>query len=365
MTDLTGWAQAWGVVKDEAPQLIERLRRELRKSFALDRDPPLWSPRTTGQWLLKQTGVDLEPLPYVVRKTIVNNACQHRMEVFDRGPTIPALHYYDGRAMYLGLCDSEIGCGLLPSECYVAGHHRGRYLVDFQVPDDWQHVGLLAVKSETGDGWDWPNKPGSWHQTYADCAEVRFAIQQGWRCDIRGAILLRPGRPLGQWGRRLVSLHQKAGEAGCRPLQRAYRAIALHTIGALHNLGTYDRETFVPEGAERSIPERAEVMTAPGGYTVTTREKALHWKPEEMSHPEWSAAIWSLCHLRVNKALLACDLETVLGVRGDAIYLSEPAPLEDDGKVGRLRLKGSMVERMMAPQTLADLTRLGREAEGG
>lgn len=76
-------------------------------------------------------------------------------------------------------------------------------------------------------------------------------------------------------------------------------------------------------------------------------------KPPQQCHPEWSAAIWSRVHIRVAKALLSVPREAVVAVRGDAIYLTDRAPEideQDDGAVGRLRVKGYVSGPLPAPQ---------------
>ncbi len=365
-----GWAAAWSVDPSAAPRLIARLRRQLQQRFELDRVPPLWSPSTCGMWLLEHTNSPdgMLALPEEERRLIVGTSCQHRIELFPREGEIPAFHYYDGRARYMGLCDQEIGCGPVRrvQTDIISPSDRGRYLVSFRVPDTWQHVGLLGVQDSASRRWLWPSEPGWEGDTWADCCEVRFAISQGWRCVVREALLLTgKGRPLRAWADRLSTLYRWARqEQGGEQLAACYRAICLHTIGALHRLSSDSMSfRFVAEGEEATIPDEAMVSMVPGGYEVSeVQPNPALWRPRH-SHPEWSAAIWGLAHLRLAKEMMSVPRETILGCRGDAVYLVSDPGWADDGKLGRMRRKGSLPGPLPAPRSWRELTALARRSE--
>lgn len=395
MADMSAWSEAWGVEEKAALRLVAVLRKQLGEKFGQEK-VPLWRPTATGQWLLEHSGVNLTPLPEEVRQLIVSTSCQHRMELlWQGGPRygeftrdgsrgvyweLPSLCYYDGRAMYMGLTGGEIGCGPVAHRrgSALCGEDRGRCRVRFRVPSDWQHIGLLAVKDpDRPNGWLWPSEPRSVWETWADCAEVRFAERQGWGVEVEEALLLQPAKPLQQWGGALASLYRKAKDAGDDTLAGCYRAICLNTIGACHNLGTYTKTEAFAEGDEALIPAGGSVEFEAGRYVRRTRERLQLHNPERWSHPEWSSAIWSLTHLRVAKALLWTHRKNIVGVRGDGIFMTDgPSlaggcyasgddPWKDDGKPGRLRLKGSLAGPLPAPRNLAELSALGRRAECG
>lgn len=377
------WAEEWGCTEQEVPKLIYMLRAQLRARFGLESDPPLFRPSATGLWLLEKSGADLAPIPEDVRRLIMATSCQHRIEFFGAGAgEIPGFAYYDGRAMYMDCCR-----GLYAGPCeksewtlpVTLDEYRGkvgRAYVRFIIPPTWQHVGLLPVKQESATGWAWPSEPGYEGETWADLCELRFAQEQGWAIQVAGAITFAGSDPMDAWQRRLVSLYKGAQRCHDQSLARAYRAICINAIGALHNLGTYTHVDHVAEGEEAAIPAGATAWAEEGGYTVERRARAKQWKPEKYSHPEWSAATWSRCHLRVAKALLTVPRRSVLGVRGDALYLADLVGLVanidgpwkscawyDDGELGRIRRKGYLPGPLPAPRTMADLTRLAREAE--
>jgi hypothetical protein len=191
----------------------------------------------------------------------------------------------------------------------------------------------------------------------------------GWQVRVRERIVQREGRPLGAWAAGLSTLYQRALQAGDKWVAGCHRAIALHTIGTFHQLGTFTQEEHVSLAEFAIRPEDGQI-TPEGGAVIRTRERAKQWKTEETSHPEWSAAIWALSRLRVVKALLQVPKQTIVAVEGDAIYLTVPPvsglpAWKDDGGLGRLRLKGFRPGPLVAPLDLEGVRALGKAAERG
>jgi hypothetical protein len=373
------WAHHWGVPAALAQAVRDQMHRELYHVFNSPRTTPdtgrillfpdhLQRPGQTGMYLLEKMKVDLTPLPKDLQFLISSTSCQHRIEFLGAVPTvkqgegliIPRLVYYDGRAMYLGCCQ---GLGIAGGRyTHTEGEdiredERGRARVAFSAPWGWDHVGLLPVKGLSG--WEWPTGPAT-HQreTWADLCEIRFARSQGWAVEVLEKTTWPEARPLDLWAQRLSRLYLKARQEGQDDLAGCYRAIALHTIGRLHNLGYRDSREVVEAGDERATFEATE-RVGPEGVTIKTRVAVD--KPQQECHPEWSAAVWSKVHLRVAKALMATDRANILAVRGDAIYLlHQPHDPEwvDDGKVGKIRLKGIWNGPLPAPRHWADLKKI-------
>lgn len=366
MTDYTAWADTWGVLPEDAQTTFWRLRSDLFQAF----NPPystrtpgrilvqpshLQRPGATGMYLIEAMGTDLTPLPEDVRHLIANTSCQHRIELYPRTADVPRIVYYDGRAMYLGCVDAAATAGGRYRHTEgedIQPEDRGRCRVMFRVPRDWDHVGLFAVKNDLG-AWDWPSQPGSAHETWADPSQVRLARQMGWYVVVLEAYVWPNDQCLRKWGERLSRLYLRARQARADALATCYRAIVLHTIGRLHNLGYRDRHRQVELGDEEQITG-GDVTVTETGYDV--RDRVPFEKPDYLQHPEWSAAIWARSQYRVTKALTAVSRETILAVRGDAIYLTEPppdtgkaGPWYDDGGVGRLRVKRDMPGPGAAP----------------
>src|SRR5690348_10184003 len=206
------WASNWGVPADQARPIREQMHQELFAAWNSPRTTPdtgriflfpdhLQRPGQTGMYLLEKMGVDLTPLPKDLQLLISSTSCQHRIEFFGtQEETIPRLVYYDGRAMYLGCCQ---GLGIAGGRyTHTEGEdiredERGRALVRYRYPDDWSHVGLLPMKTETV-GWCWPSEP-HWYETWADLCEIRFARSQGWQVEVMEKLTWPEARPLDLW----------------------------------------------------------------------------------------------------------------------------------------------------------------------
>lgn len=370
--DLQQWAQAWDVPADQAKAVRYRLATAVRIAFNPSSsvlrhgyltviEDRIGTPGAFGLYLLTQMGTDLTPLPEAERLLIVNTSCQHRIELLPGTGEIPALHYYDGRAMYLGCCGYAATAGgqyrRVEGED-IRPEERGRARVAFRAPYGWDHLGLLAVKRPDGEGWCWPadHCHGDRWVTWADLCEIRLARQMGWEVEVLEKLVWPESKPLGLWADRLSRLYLHAAERD-PVLARCYRAIALHAIGRLHNVGWREERSVVPVDDPRATFEAVEAIDGQEAHIV---ERVQFGKIAAYSHPEWSAAIWSVVHRRVAQALLSVPREWVVGVRGDAVYLTHPAPddgpWQDDGKCGRLRLKGSRSGPLPYPRLWADLT---------
>lgn len=315
----------------------------------------LATPATTARdlWLRSLGNREFPCLPDDLQAFIRSTSGQGRIETFPAGSgtnvSAGRLVVYDARIAYAG-CVRELGHGLptVDQLDIFRPMDRGRYLVRFEPPADWSHVGILPVKDPDGDGWIWPTS-GRW-QTWADGAELFVAGRAGWRFDVLGRIIFRDhsGRPLDRWATRLIGLMDQPSElpASCRPLIRsAVRSLILHGLGAF--AGRPHKVSH--RGAREEIPAGASgVMFDPdtGSYSWTTEEPPA-WP--EASHPEWSSAVWARQRARLLDAptaeggkragMLSVARSTLLGVRTDAIYMTDDPGWPDDGKVGRFTIR--------------------------
>ena len=347
------WSRHWPVDADTAEALHPQLRKSLTDTFRVDLSyADLMRPGRTGQILLERMGVDLTPLPQSLQELITSTSCQHRIEFLRREGQIDALHRYDGRAMYLGCCRGLGSTGRGQWHGYIKGedilpHERGRARVRFEGPSGFFGIGLFACQDEEG-GWVWP-----WAgETWADLCEIRFAREQGWHVVVEEKIVWPEDKPLDLWADRLGRLYIKAKETGNDALAGCYRAIALHTIGRMHNLGYRTEEIEVSETDDRATVADIRGVT-PTGVVIAERRPTN--KPPQHCHPEWSAAIWSRSRLRITKAVLSLPPGSVHAIYGDAIYttvgdVADREGWRDDGATGRLRLTGSWPGPMPAPK---------------
>jgi hypothetical protein len=258
--------------------------------------------------------------------------------------------------MYAG-CVRELGHGVptLDRSDEFAGYTRGRYRVTFQVPDEWEHVGLLGVHDDgKGGGWRWPAEPGEEGAAWVDACELRLALDHRWPVKIHERLLFpeHRGRPLDRWSDALVKmrtavLHRVAigalspevGELAAA----AVRSIVLHGIGALH--GTPHRVTMSSLDPGDVPAAAGSTWRVDGDVHVWAEDRGQAWP--DLVHPEWSSAVWARARCRLLSAptgtagtyagALHVDPRTVVAFRTDAVYLAVDPRWPDDGAAGRLR----------------------------
>jgi hypothetical protein len=363
---------------DEARQAWDATERVLVKSgrggAAMFR-----SPGGTGVdlWLRSSGGEVPDPLPDDVQDEIRATTPQHRIEL--RPPVtrdMPALWVIDGRWMYAALL-RELGAGparrltaTQASEYATSEYARGRYRVRFRAPDEWRELGapgiiLARAGDRAADGWHAPLAGEAW----IDAAELQLARRWDWSCEILEGLAYAPGRPLDTWGARLVRAREAATDDAYGPtvaplVRNAVRAVLLHAIGSFHSSGRVQQATTVspmvrPDGDGWGAPD-----PMPDGRAVWSRQSpAPSARALALRHPEWSAGVWGRAHARILESptgdrgrkggALYVDPRTLVSVYGDAIAttrLPDWAML-DDGKPGRLRVKGHLCGPVKWPTT--------------
>lgn len=346
------------------------------------------SPGATGLdlWLRTTGGEVPEPLDDDVQSLIRSTSPQHRIELFaPRRATMPALWVLDGRWMYAALL-RELGSG--PARMMTAReaadhadahpHARARYLVRFRAPAEWSDVGwpgLIMTKRDDG-GWHAPLTGEAW----VDAAELHLARRMEWECDVREGIAFTAGRPLDAWGERLVRARDLATDLDLGPdvgplVRSAIRSTLLHAVGSWHSAGR-DETTVTaspmqpPPGDGWQAPERLDgggVMWRRAAPTPSPRALA-------MRHPEWSSQVWGRAHARIldsptgrrgiGAGALHVDPASLVSIYGDAIMTTTlPAwARADDGRPGRLRVKGHLCGPLDWPTTARERDELTRAA---
>jgi hypothetical protein len=389
----------WGIGDDASPELarftMAELDTGLRVGFGAGSGVAkldgyaswLSTPATTGRELARSS-VPFEKAAHrshsyptlspgladLVRST----STQGRSELFDVGPELPALHYLDSRFAYAALlAELPIGPATLTDGGTFDPYAPARYEVAVTVPDDWDHVGLLGVPNDDGDGWHYPSGPGETFTTWADGAELHLAQQHGWTFAVAQTLhYASRGKPLDGWGRALlrsrdaIATHAAKGEVPAEVAtlaQGAVRAILLHGIGAWHAQPRPVTRTGVDPGR---APAGAERHQLPNGQWTWTETTAVAMP--ELAHPEWSSTIWARCRARLldspapgntRAGALTLPRGQVVAFRTDALYLTTDPGWADDGKPGRYRLKGSIERPIPAPASMGELLSLRELAE--
>lgn len=335
----------------------------------------LATPATTGRELIVRTippGVVWPTLPSDVAELIRSTAGQGRIELFPVGDDeIPGLVELDGRTMYGALCRD------LPGGVPVRGwgeHSYGPYArcrvhATWQVPPDWDHIGILPAK--TGDGWRYPATPGEWAEGWIDGAELHLARHWGWDVSVTEHIVWPPSTgagPLDGWARRLLDLigRYRARRAPAAALvARALRHVLIDALGALVGREHVVTRSTPIDDIARGMPMDAVDPRIEAGHLVWGERMPARWP--EMIHPEWSAAVWARCRVRMLAGPKVAGVPTgalhvpraqLLAIRTDALYTTEDPGWPDDGAAGRLIRKRHRAGPLPAPRSVADILAL-------
>jgi len=321
----------------------------------------------------------------------------------DTTPKIDGFAYVDGRFMYAAVC-SELGVGpgerlnraatadLLRENPYA----RARIHVSFTVPQDWNHIGIFGVRHENvREGWYWPNRPGATGHTWIDAAEWHVAQRFGWQVDPIESVVfntrtpaardrnrLTAARPLDTWQARLtearaaVAADAMMSETIKTAVTAALRSILINTVGNFASRGRDQTHvTFDP----KEIPADAADVNQRGKAFIWTEKARWNSQAERYYHPELAMQVWGRARARMLSGPMAggqyggalhVPAQTLLGVRGDAIYTTQipqwSLPVErggaDDGRVGRMRLQGYLEGPMKIPTNEAERNKLRRKA---
>lgn len=387
-------AAAWFGEGNHEPEdcrsALDHLGRLLAAHF--DGATVLATPATTGREAFLRTiphGATWPVLDDATQELIRTTGGQGRIELVGRscdcghcqgfaGDELPALVEYDGRLMYAALCwGLPIGPVERDERPTFEGRRRGRYRVTFTVPDGWRHVGLLPVKlPSAGEGWHYPNAPGSSWETWADGAELLIAERNGWAFQVHERLLFDTATPLDQWSKRFVKLRQVVAhqaavgvvpDAVAQLVSAAVRNVLLHAIGAFHG-GRHVVTMAAPVSEADQVPAGARNVRLVGDAIVWGEPMPQRWA--ELAHPEWSAAIWARARARLlagprGVGALAVPASAVVAFRTDALYVTERQPsweAADDGGAGRLRPKRVVPGPLPAPRSHVELLR--RRAHG-
>lgn len=318
---------------------------------------------------------------------IRDTAVQHHVDFVPHTEPLPGFVYMDGRFMFAALTKElgvgpasiddkdTIGCGAGPECVHVpkCGYERARYEVTARVPSDWPFLGMLPLRVGPGE-WEWPAAPGRTFRTWVDGAEAKLAREWGWQLVVHKRLLLQRGRPLDTWSDKLsrarATVDTWPADGPRQLVKGALRAMLIQGIGAFHSTGrNVTRVSFDPFGADVRAAGAAgyAVRDVAPGVFVWQEPQPLTGRAALFQHPEWSAAVWGRSHARIlshrGTGVLHVHSSDVIGVRGDAIYLTDDPEWPDDGANGRLRVKGRLPGPIPAPTDMTALNRLRERAE--
>ncbi len=348
------------------------LEEKLQQAFNTRYPVLLSTPAKTGKELLLISlpkGKQYRKLPDDILDLITHNFGQGRIETF---PPLLVLvldngvYILDARWMYAS-CISNLPTG----PCYrdkqneFLGVRRkdgklardampGFYNVTAQVPEDWQHIGLLksgSAKEVIDESGYYPNTPGETFTNWTTSAELANAINHGWGkyIHINERIFwpYQDSDPLAPWRRILVNLRAEIeqelekypNDKVLELHKNALRSILLHTIGSFHR--HMDKvDGFTPF---KDLPLPPEIKV----YSNIASARGVDWKglvplPEKKQrfiHPEWSATVWGRARASLAEVALSLPREYIVSLRTDSIWCASPPEIEDTGKPGCFRVK--------------------------
>lgn len=352
--------------------------------------PLLSSPAATGKALLWESlpckdgaPVEFPSLDDDLATLIRANSPQHRIESVngmgahevdvEKAGHLWACVQYDGRWMYAAMCSLDrFPIGTPKRIDGFKEYQPGIYSVRVRIPEAWNHIGLLPVKEDAGNGamaWCYPSTPGMEFQTWAFEPELTLAVEGVKKFDlppweimeIYDGYSFEKGRPLLGWSDKLIKMRDRLQKAENFPVSgvndedlkgfpdvakyryaaSAVRQILNHTIGAMHR-NDYEREMFISgdnfrkwrrenpglASGEDRTPSKVE-----GGYMVPTfvRDNS----PLSIYMPHWSSTLYSCARARVAEWALLCDPSTIVKINGDAIYSTVEQPELDKLDTGR------------------------------
>ncbi len=341
--------------------------------------------------------------------------CGDCLPLIPAGTQIDGFCYVDGRFMYAGVVTGELGAAPAhwlnahdAEQLWNSDHyHPARYNVRFTVPAFWEGPGLLGVKRDANDpesGWHWPNRPGATYETWVDVAELQLAEEWGWSdtpFEILEGIKLTKTNSLQPFTRAIFRMLDAVDEqwgdkpAAAQVLSSALKQMYRVTIGSfsarapLTTITTQDPEQIPPS------VEHFETLRDPdtGKITGYAYKVATHSNDPDTWHPEIAARVWALSRVRTlwtpiadpvhgagkeKRGALEIPMGQLIGMQTDAIYTTTipewTLPVGtttpdghsiggDDGKNGRLRLKGWLPGPLEAPATRADRQLLSSQAD--
>ena len=352
----------------------------------------LSSPAMTSLYAIEQSlpkDCDASPLHEEIAQYLHQNTTQGRTEVFNEFTGMTrSFQHYDRVFAYAADCNLDMPVG----SCRVVDpdtepiefkkYEPAFYLVDFWVPDGWNHVGLLPAKMRDGSGWFWPRR--GFHSAFVAEPELRLAFDHGWRFRILQKFVFDGvSKPLQNWRKRLVEMWWEAKDWRKEAIEAdIYRKILLFGIGGMY-ARSYKREQVIDAETLANRNDEAALTAekiAPGQYRVESREV----RGERFYMPHWTAWVWSWARRKLALRLLAIPYCELLGCHVDAVFCksrlessarvsdarhlpaSDASRFDDLGEsVGKFRLKGSLAfddEQQVTRQNLAKWSELAKVA---
>lgn len=293
-------------------------------------------------------------LPEALRSLLHANIGQGRMHpTWDRPSVAENLYWLDARWMYAHcLRDLPTGEPLYDpdSTAFPANLHAPAfYAIAFRVPANWQYpLGLLPHSGRDAHGEPrtiWPHTPGTPGFGWCTNAELRFAVERGWRVHVHERITFSGGQPdpARPWLERLKALRPQTRDPH---VAAAARALLIQAIGGWARQARSELRS-VPRDLKNAVPDEAyDVTMLPDRIDYRT-DMPLHPDLLAFQHPEWSGMVWGRSRAYLARAALRYLDETpggrIMWLRNDALVVDVDPNWPDDLLVGTFRVKHRLV----------------------
>lgn len=308
---------------------------------------------------------------------------QHRIEMLALPSleTVSQCFYLDRRFSYAdgAYYPLPVGEPVFDSISDYIPYSVGWYCVDFTIPADWSHIGILPVSRLCDDGltrWTWPDSPGlTVESAWVSEPELFVAVKAGWPVAVKYRLLWPSTNkaPLRNWYRHVTRMRDEEASQYSEPirshLRDALRDMLLKAVGKMASTKDRDllhltQEDFAREFSSFDAETRATVEWLDNGLIQVLKPKPKSQYREMFSHPEWTYYIWARTRAAVAQAMLSLPRESLIACRTDAIYTTANPNWPDDGRAGRFRLKGcASGEEVKTPRTIQDLNLLKQMME--
>lgn len=391
------WGEAGDLRTIQTAQTI--LRKQLQGRFD-QHATILGTPAATGLDLFERSLPFNQSFPIIAeeyRELLRHNMGQGRLQslTLPNVKRVPGMYTLDARWMYAAcLAHLPVGDpedtsynGVTPelpaigSRDAWAGYRPAFYEVEYRIPDDWSHIGLLAYLGDGGRAY-WPERGGPrWYRTWTGNASLAVAIDNGWDIRIYRRIAFaaeakgaKVPNVAAVWLGKLRALrecYEDAIDPAGLLVAGAVRHLVIDTVGAWYRVA---REVWhiTPLDEAGSIPADA--------IEVHDYDDRIEWSSYEplsagmarYQHPEWSCMVWDRSRARLARFALTIPREDLISARNDAVVVARiPAGVTaDDGRIGTFRAKpndpGAWIDQeVRAPHTETEYQQLRARARAG
>ena len=346
----------------------QTLSRVLRGTF--DRGVSLMgTPARTGLDLVQRSlpRHGMYPiLPDDLRTIMHANAPQGRLAFLPTERTHSDLYWLDGRWMYAA-CVSNLPCGLRwlfeRSHAYIE-RVPAMYFAGWRAPADWPFpFGLLPELTDDEEQRCTYPTDHAWHSGWMTGAEYELARAEGWEIRISQRMtwdMAQPD-PLRNWATKLRTIREHTPD----PLVAyATRHLLIDTVGAFARQARAELH-LTPRADAAAIPVDAYGEVIIGEHIQWSRDVPLARETHMFAHPEWSWTVWGRARTRAHRAALEylrSGCGEIAVIFSDALVVTADPGWEDDGRVGRFRVKRTMRD-VAVPRTRTDYNALIEEED--